>query len=60
MSEGIADSLRRVSAVNNDIFGKLQTLLENILEQSKNETALILNLKEQMEMELGQNNADRA
>ncbi|MDR1703318.1 MAG: hypothetical protein LBS19_01355, partial [Clostridiales bacterium] len=60
MSEGISDSLKRVSAVNNDIFGKLQTLLENILEQSKNETALILNLKEQMEMELGQNNADRA
>jgi ferritin len=58
MTEGISDNLRKVAAVNNDVFGKLQSVLESILEQSKNETALILNLKEQIEMEQGQRHAD--
>ncbi|MCL2703197.1 MAG: hypothetical protein FWE91_06285 [Defluviitaleaceae bacterium] len=52
LAENAAKSIREAGAVNADLMGKMQNLFDRILEQSKNETALIMNLKEQMELEL--------
>jgi hypothetical protein len=38
--------------VNAEMMDKMRNLFDRLLEQSKNETALIMNLKEQMELEL--------
>lgn len=52
MADVVAENLKQASAQNNELLNKLTGIFDRILEQSRNETSLIMNLKEQMEIEL--------
>ena len=52
LTDNVADSIKMTNNANNEFMLRLQSLFDRILEQSKNETALIMSLKEQMELQI--------
>lgn len=52
LADGAVEGVRAAGAANAETMMKLQDLLDRILEQSKNDSALIMNMRDQMEMEI--------
>jgi len=50
LTDGVQDSMTRIMTGNNDLLQRLQDLFAQMQEQSRNETATIMRMKDQMDI----------
>lgn len=54
LAEGAAENIKQASAANGELLARMQSLFDGLLEQSRNETTLIMRMKEQFELEIAE------